>query len=222
VTFHAPGQHFVIPTADMNTIVQYAQRAIVPINEYASEYGSPRASVSPNILTYSVNLRRRAYNDANVKAWVNDIASKQNLPATDAVVIASPQGLSATDVDANAGYHGLANLAYTIFGVFAQNLTMQDEQDTYAMVVSHEIAELIVDPRANDANPEVCDPCDLNCGSQNLNRAYFDAQNKYLGTVRALPPAFNFAFYICAVVKPAGATGCPAPHVDCVYPPPGH
>ena len=97
---------------------------------------------------------------------------------------------------------------------------MQDEQDTYAMVVSHEVAELIVDPRVDHANPEVCDPCDLNCGAQNLNRAYFDAQNKYLGTVSALPPTFNFSYYMCAVVKPAGASGCPAPGADCVYAPP--
>jgi hypothetical protein len=220
VTFHTPGQDFVIPSADMNTIVQYAQRAIIPIDQYASEYGTTHAAVSPNVINYAVSLSARKYTDANVKSWANDIATKNTLPSTDAVVIPSPQGLSASNVDANAGYHGFANLPYTIFGVFAHNLTMQDEQDTFAMVVSHEIAELIVDPRANDANPEVCDPCDLNCGAQNLNRAYFDAQNKYLGTVSALPPTFNFSYYICAVVKPAGASGCPAPGADCVYGPP--
>jgi hypothetical protein len=201
-------------------MVQYAQRAIVPINEYATAYGTTHSSVSPDVLTYSVNIRRPSYRDSDVKAWANDIATKNNLPSTDAVVIPSPQGLSAANVDANAGYHGFANLPYTIFGVYAQNLTMQDANDTFAMVVSHEIAELVVDPRANDANPEVCDPCDLNCGQRNLNRAYFDAQNKYIATVSALPPPFDFSYYICAVVKPAGAGGCPAPSADCVYAPP--
>jgi hypothetical protein len=220
VTFHTPGHDFVIPTADMNTMVHYAQRAIGPIDEYASAYGSTHAAISPNVISYNVNLTAAKYTDANVKSWANDIAAKNHLPTTDAVVIPSPQGLRASNVDANAGYHGLAQLPYTIFGVFAQNLTMQDEQDTYAMVVSHEIAELVVDPHVDHVNPEVCDPCDLNCGAQNLNRAYFDAQNKYLGTVSALPPAFNFSYYICAVVKPAGASGCPAPSLDCVYAPP--
>jgi hypothetical protein len=221
-TFHTPSQNFVIPTADMNTIVQYAQHAITPIDEYAAQYGSTVTTVAPAIITYAVTLRRRSYGDADVKRWVNDIVTRNHLPANDAVVIVSPRGLTAPNVNDNAGYHGLANVPYTIFGVFATGLTLQDLADKYAMVVSHEIAELIVDPKIDHANPEVCDPCDLNCGAQNLNRAYFDATIKYLGTVRGLPPVFAFSFYVCAVVKPSGAANCPAASGDCVYPPVPH
>ena len=71
---------------------------------------------------------------------------------------------------------------------------------------------MVVDPTIDQVNPEVCDPCDLNCGP--LNRDYFDASYKYLGTTQMLPPGFAFAFYICAVVKPVGVANCPAAPVD--------
>jgi hypothetical protein len=219
VTFQAGGQQIAIPPADMQMMLQYAQRAIVPIAEYASQYGATHINVAPNILSYAVNLHGHAYNDATLKRWVNDIAAKNNIPNTDAIVIPSPQGLTAPNVGGNSGYHGLAHLPYTVFGVFATNLALNDPPDVYAMVVSHEIAELVVDPRVDHANPEVCDPCDLNCGGQNLNRAFFDAANTYLGTRASLPPPFAYSYYICAVVKPAGAADCPAPSGDCVYSP---
>ena len=47
------------------------------------------------------------------------------------------------------------------------------------MVVSHEMAEMIVDPKVDGQNPEVCDPCDINCN--NLTRVYFNAADNFLG-----------------------------------------
>ena len=136
-------------------------------------------------------------------------------------MIVSPQGLNAPNVGGNAGYHGLAsvsNVPYVVAGVFEQNLTLQDNVDVYAMVISHEIAEMIVDPNVDGNNPEVCDPCDINCA--NLTRIYFDASNTFLGANQNTPPGgFNFTYYICAVVKPGGATQCPAPSADCAYAP---
>lgn len=49
VTFNTSGGPLVMPTADMNTIVQYAQHAIVPIAEYAAaQYGPNKVSVCPS------------------------------------------------------------------------------------------------------------------------------------------------------------------------------
>lgn len=222
VTFRTPGHTFMISAADMTTIVQYTRRAVVPIGEYASQYGPNGIAVSPAVIPYSVTLSGTSYTDVDVQTWVNDIAVKNQLPASACVLIVSPHGLTAKDVDDNSGYHGKAKkLPYSVFGVFAQNLTPKDEGDHYAMVVSHEIAELVVDPNLDDKNPEVCDPCDTNCG-KTLHRAYFDANDKYLGTTPDVPPPFAFSYYICAVVKPAGSADCPASAANCDYGPAAH
>jgi hypothetical protein len=218
ITFVTSGGSLIIPTADMNTIVQYAQHAVAPISEYASQYGSNSVSVSPNLISHTVNVPAASYTDADVQTWVNDIVTQNSLPSSSCIVIVSPQGLSAPNVGGNAGYHGLAHVPYVVLGVFAQNLTLQDVPDVYAMVVSHEIAEMVVDPNVDGNNPEVCDPCDINCA--NLTRIYFDASNTFLGANQDTPPSgFNFTYYICAVVKPNGASQCPAPSAACAYAP---
>ncbi|HLH61479.1 MAG TPA: hypothetical protein VKV20_07320 [Ktedonobacteraceae bacterium] len=146
------------------------------------------------------------------------MAKQNHLPSNSCIYVISPQGLKANEVGGNGGYHGLANIPYIVAGVYAQNLTLQDLSDVYAMVISHEIAEMIVDPRVDKQNPEVCDPCDVNCG--NLTRVYFDASDNFLGTNQASPPGgFSFSYYICAVVKPDSASSCPAPSADCQYAP---
>ena len=219
ITFQTSGGNIVFPTADLNVIVQYAQHAIVPISEYAGDqYGLNTVSVSPTIILYNVNVPNASYTDGNIQGWVNDIVNRNNLPSNSCIFVVSPQGLTAPNVSGNAGYHGKANVPYIVAGVFAQNLTLQDVPDVYAMVVSHEIAEMIVDPNVDGANPEVCDPCDINCG--NLTRAYFDLSDNYLGTNQASPPSgFGFSYYICAVVKSAGAANCPASTSNCEYAP---
>jgi len=87
------------------------------------------------------------------------------------------------------------------------------------MAVSHELAEMIVDPKADPASPEVCDVCDVNCN--NLTRCYFDAADNYLGSNQASRPSrYPFSYYTCAVVKPAeAARNCLASYADCAYAP---
>jgi hypothetical protein len=218
VTFRTSGGNLVIPTADMNMIVQYAQRAMIPILEYATQYGANTVSISPNLITYSANVPNASYSDSDLQGWVNDMANQNNLPSNSCIFVISPQGLTANGVGGNAGYHGLATIPYIVAGVFAQNLTLQDLPDVYAMVISHELAEMVVDPNVDGQNPEVCDPCDINCS--NLTRIYFDASDNFLGMNQASPPSgFTFSYYICAVVKPEGASSCPAPATDCQYAP---
>jgi hypothetical protein len=169
------------------------------------------------VIDHTVRLAGTSYTDRQLKRWVDDIATASNLPDSACVVVVSPRGLHAHNVDANAGYHGKASVAYSVLGVFETGLTPDDRADAYAMVVSHELAELVVDPNVDDTNPEVCDPCDLNCGP--LHRCYFDASGTYLGTRAALPPPFAYSFYICAIVKPEAAEDCPAAAASCDYAP---
>ena len=217
VTFKAPQRSFVIPNADMATIAEYARHAIVPISEYAKQYGPNSARVSPTVIEYTATLSTTSYGDRMVQSWVNEIAARNSLPKNSCVVVVSPRGLRAQNVAANAGYHGIADIPYTVLGVHASGLTLEDQDDAYAMVVSHELAELVVDPGVDGTNPEVCDPCDLNCGP--LHRCYFDSADNYLGSTPSLPPPFAFSYYICAIVKPAAAARCPASAANCNYAP---
>jgi hypothetical protein len=218
VTFRTDGGDLVIPAADMNQIIQYAQLAITPISEYVAQYGKSTVQVLPVSLTTTVSVPGGTFSDVDLRGWVNDLASGNGLGSADCVFVVVPQGVSADSVGANSGYHSLADIPYIAAGVFATGLTLADDADSYAMVVSHEIAEMMVDPDVDGAAPEVCDPCDLNCGS--LTRCYFDAAGTFLGANQQTPPGgFAFSYYICAIVKPAGAGSCPAPAGDCQYAP---
>ena len=217
VTFHTSGGDLVIPTADMNQIVQYAQHAAVPIAKYASQYGPNALGISPTLLTKTVNLSGASFKDSDLQGWVNDLASSNGFGSDHSIFVPVPPGVSAPQVGENAGYHGKANVPYIVAGV-TTGLTLADNADVYAMVVSHEAAEMVVDPNADGNNAEVCDPCDLNCN--NLTRCYFDSSDIFLGSNQDSPPGgFAFTYYTCAVVKPDGAAACPAASADCEYAP---
>ena len=218
VTFATPGGDLVVPTADMNQIVQYAQHAVVPISDYAEQYGSNAVTVSPALLTKTVSLSGTSFSDNDLQGWVNDLASSNSLFVDHCIFVPVPPGVSAANLEENAGYHSKANIPYIAAGV-SIGLTLADNADVYAMAVSHEAAEMVVDPNVDGNNPEVCDPCDINCN--NLTRCYFDSSDNFLGTNQASPPGgFPFTYYTCAVVQPTAAADCPAPSANCQYSPP--
>jgi len=220
VTFQTSGGDIMIGIDDMHQLVEYARHAIVPISSYAAQYGPNTVDISPTLLTYNASVPTGRCSDGDLKRWVNQMVSANSLPSNSCIFVAYPRGLYADNVGSNVGYHGKADVPYIAAGVFATGLTLADSADIYAMVVSHEIAEMIVDPDANLANPEVCDPCDGNCN--NLTRCYFDAADGFLGSSnRVSPPSrFNFSYYTCAVVKPAAPKDCNASSSDCAYAPP--
>lgn len=218
ITFHTSAGDQTISTATMQQIVRYAQHAIGPVSKYAAQYGPNTVSVSSTLLTTTVDVPSGSFSDHQLKGWINQLAGQNGLGTDSCIFVVVPKGVSAPDVSANAGYHGKANIPYVAAGVDATRLTLADRGDRYAMVVSHELAELVVDPNVAGANPEVCDPCDLNC--HNLTRCYFDSSDRFLGSnTRVRPGGFPFTYYTCAVVKPAAARECPAPAGDCQYAP---
>ena len=107
-----------------------------------------------------------------------------------------------------------------------QNFTVDDNQNIYAQVLSHEIAEMVVNPLANVVNPEVCDACAGNCS--NLWLDYFDKNNRFIDGNQHIPPSpsFGYVFFINALVNRAfynPATECALPGSNtrnvCVYQP---
>jgi len=125
--------------------------------------------------------------------------------------ILNPQGLINTDGDPSqgiGGYHGNANVPYCFVNLFGTNLTIDDANNDYAMALSHEIAEMTVDPLANLVNPEVCDPCGPNC--QTVFIDYFDTGGN-TSDLAGVSARICLQLLVNGIVKPAAATQCPAP-----------
>jgi hypothetical protein len=233
ITFNTPNGTFSIGNADMLTAINYSKHAVNPISRYASLYGRNSANVSDNIIQYSVNLNGMTYNDADLTGWVNDILNINNLPSgSSCVVILNPAYAGIIDVDETGGingFHGSGNAPFCFVNVRGQNLTIDDRQIFYARVLSHEIAEMIVNPvdyPEGGDNPEVCDACAGNCN--NVWVDCFDNNDQYInGSGHQLPPPFSYAYYINSIATPASynpQTECALPGSDlklvCVYPPP--
>lgn len=211
-----------LSAADMATVMAYAQNASGPIAMYASQFGPCGLKIDRTPIAYSVDLRSGAdgqsYSDQTLQTWVNAIARQQQLTNA-CLVVLSPPGVVNTDAQNGVlGYHAQADVPYIFGNVLGQGFTLDDAADVYALVVSHELAEMTVDPSANLANPEVCDGCGPNC--QTVFRDYFDASSAYLETSQAFPPGSPYGYFINAIVQPPSATQCPAPSSACAYPPP--
>jgi hypothetical protein len=222
VAFGVGKRMLAVPYADMKTAIEFAATADVPIVKYASQYGPTSSSVSATPVEFAVTLGSGKYNDQMLSEWVDSVVNQNGLSGSVCPVFLNPLGVVNTDGDAGKGvlgYHGVspAGTPYVFVNVMGGSLTVQDSDDVYALALSHEIAEMTVDPAAGGGNPEVCDGCGPNC--QAVLRDYFDDRGDYVATSTAFPPSFPFGFYINAIVRPSAANQCPAPVAACSYAP---
>lgn len=210
-----------IGPGDLATAMDFARLACVPISKYATPYGPNQLSVADAAVPFSANVPGGTYNDQTLQGWVNSIVKANRLTPNTCVVILNPPGVTNTDADPSqgvGGYHGMASVPYCFVNVMGSGLTIKDEANVYAMALSHEVAEMTVDPRADLSNPECCDGCSGNCGQDWMN--FFNNAGAYIQSLQQLPPPFDYAFFINAIAQPAAATQCPAPGRSCGYAPP--
>lgn len=210
-----------VSDVDLGVAQEYATRASAPISRYAEQYGPNRLGVSPTRVPYSAAAPGGRYSDATLQNWANEIARQGGLDASSCLVFLNPPGAENTDALASQGvlgYHGFAQLPYVFVNVIGSGFALPDAHDQFALALSHEIAEMTVDPQANDSNPECCDPCGPNC--QTPFRDYFDGSGRYLGSTTAFGPPYPYGFFINGIVKPGDASACPAPATACAYAPP--
>lgn len=225
LTFSGSGGPWAISAADLAVVAQYVQRAVGPISAYASQYGPARLRAGGLLPPATVPVSRGQYSDADLQGWVNDQIRSNRLPAGSAVLVMNPPGVVNSDARESGGvgvlgYHGFASVPYSFVNALGNGFTSTDRSDLYAEAVSHELAEMTVDPRADDSNPEVCDGCGTNCQGSGAFRAYFDTSGRYLGTETTFPPPISYAFFLSAIARPSSATACPAPATACAYAPP--
>jgi hypothetical protein len=202
---------FTINTADVQTALQYGTLAANPISRYATQYGTNSLSVSPNIIPFTANLSGSTYTDGDLQGWIENICSSNGLTPNSSciIVLNSTQGPINSDGDPGngiGGYHqstSPSNVPYCFCNVFGTNLTVDDSQNAYAQILSHEVAEMTVDPFPNvTRNPEVCDACAPNCGTTYFD--FFDESNTYLGSGTDLsnpqPAGFSWNYFINSIV----------------------
>ncbi len=218
-TFTSGSSGFAVPDSDLKVAMQYAGLAVAPISEYASQYGPNKLAVASSTISFQASVTGGKYNDSVLSGWVDQIAKSNGLGPDSCLVFLNPQGVVNTDANATRGVLGYHNISssgvpYAFVNVMGTGLTLDDAQDVYAVALSHEIAEMTVDPQANGGNPEVSDACAGNCSVDHRN--YFDSNGNWLGG----SPASGYQFFIDGISKPADVAQCPAPPSSCIYPPP--
>ena len=218
-TFSSSGTDHALPAADLGTAMGYAKMSAPPISAYASQYGPNSLGVAIDTIPLQASIVAGKYNDQLLAGWVDQLAKARGLGPDSCLVFLNPQGVVNTDADVSQGvlgYHNVSSggIPYAFVNVMGQGLTIKDEQNLYALALSHEIVEALVDPAANGSNPEVSDNCSGNCNVEFRN--YFDDGGMWLGG----SPGPNYAFFTAGCVKPSNASQCPAPTSACTYPPP--
>lgn len=217
--FSSSGMDFNVPATDLGTAMGYAKLSAPPISSYASQYGPNSLEVAIDTIPLQASVVGGKYNDQSLAAWVDQLAKGRGLGPDSCLVFLNPQGVVNTDADVNQGILGYHNISpggipYAFVNVMGQGLTIKDEQNSYALALSHEIVEMVVDPNASGSNPEVSDGCSGNCNVEFRN--YFDSDGVWLGG----SPSSNYHFFTAGCVKPDSAAQCPAPLSACSYPPP--
>ena len=230
-----------ISNRDMDSIMNYVSLAIRPISLYAEQYGQNSLQMHKNMITITVTISDTSFDDNQLKNWVNDILDLNNLPDNSCIIIPFPSGISNTSWDKGTkGYHYHDKIPYILSRVsgnfdvngdltlpdlngIQRNLFVEDTFFSYAGSLSHEIAEMTVNP--SGGNPEVCDPCGPNSVSTYLN--YFDNAGNYLQTTQTPPYLvnFQFGFYINGIVQSGVndigyANDKIIPENACIYAPP--
>ncbi len=221
-----------ISDTDILAMALYARAAIVPIQRYASQYGSCSAEVQVTFVTYRKQIFGTIFPDSDIGDWATEIINSYGFK--NACLIfpfdisdstrPNPQILLTTA----DGYHQVTNSGtpYCVCAVKGSPIQMLDLNTYYANALSHEVAEMMVNPSADFRNPEVCDACAAgNCN--NGRQVGFGRENEYLGD--ATNSLFGIYYFISGIAKigaidPASDMNCALQQLDpvavCVYPPP--
>ena len=207
ITYNRPNQQpFSIVSQDVQTAVNYASLAVGPIQRYASQYGPNSLQVSSNILNFTFNLQGNTFTDDDVQGMVDNIVNDNHL--TNACVVILHDVVTAnspTNTFNNGkfgGYHSMTDNdhQYCFCKVFGQNLTIADANNHYVEILSHEIAEMTVDPKADVNNPEVCDACAGNCNNDQFD--LFNNNGTFIGGTNNPATAPGFTFFINSIIRP--------------------
>ncbi len=229
-----------VSPADVQTALNYANLAIQPIQWYATQYGQPNVSVSPTVIPFTAELTGDSFTLQEFEGWVDQCATiaRNSNVSNPCIVILHNRNLPNSGMFSGQrdSYHSMTGTGatYCYCLVFGENLSVADNNHTisgrpndkvYAHNLSHEIAEMVVDPGGSIHNREVCDACAGNCNNSLFD--LFDANGAFLGGTADTAAASGFAFFINSIVSASvglDSKSCVVQGADaqgaCVYPPP--
>jgi hypothetical protein len=238
MTYLSGSQSASVIESDRQVMLDYLSHAIVPISQYAFQYGPNSlalADTNTNTLisfqTPDLSVTGGTFSDSDLQSWIDVMVQENNLSEQDCYLIPCPENapfpLSNSHAPAASiyGYHSMTGRGtpYCFLNISGTPLQLDDtnpDHPYFAPQTSHEVAEMTVDVASDptSANPEVCDPCG---NSQPTFFDFFDENDVYLGSSQNnFSPGFAFTYYIFAIVKPAFAGETNAPAAACEYPPP--
>jgi hypothetical protein len=138
--------------ADIQTAITYATLAVVPIRGYASQYGLSAINIAPSIVAVNADLgNNNTFDDDNLKPWVdtwaNTITQTMNIVNPCIVLLVDPNGPTNTTQPSDDGYHHRTNSdrPFVFRRIHGTGLTVDDTNDRFAGILSHEIAEMVVE-----------------------------------------------------------------------------
>jgi hypothetical protein len=219
VIFHHPsGATSAIALSDIEVAAQYATLAVNPISRYASLYGPNSVNVSPNVIEFDAQLSGDSFTMSDFVGWVDQCAqlARNSGVSSPCIVILHNRDLpnSAQFLNNRNSFHSMtaAQNPFCYCLVFGEGLNVADNNHTfnnkpnqkvYAHLLSHEIAEMVVDPRVDGRNPEVCDACAGNCSNEWF--CLFDEDGTFLGGTNDTATATGYSYFINSIVSPAAA-----------------
>jgi hypothetical protein len=247
------GSNNTVTTPDMQTILAFLN-AITPIQEaYASQWGTCGATVDQTIYqaTFNIGSGNTTFNDDQLGGnptngtpsmnsnFIDNLAATNGWssggPTAHCIVVICPPNITNNDCNPANGYlsyHDCSfvyNVPYIYTPLTAEPITATDVSDIYQIPLSHEVAEMTVDPAADLNNPEVCDSCGPNC--ETVIRNFFDGNGNYITSsaffIAGVGPGFSYSVMTNSVSAPPYATTaqntCPTvPYGSCGYSPPGY
>lgn len=225
---------------DMQTAVAYMNLAIQPIHRYATTYGPNSVAVWPAVIPFTANLTGTSFTLSQFEGWVEQCgkeARAQNI-SNPCIVIMHNRDLanSPSFTGERDSFHAQTGdgTPYCYCLVFGENLNIADNNHlingrptdkVYAHNLSHEVAEIVVDPKGDDSNPEVCDGCAGNCNVSLFT--LFDQNGVFIGGTSDTATASGFAYFINPIVSRGASLNsnfCVVPSSNaqsaCIYPPP--
>lgn len=222
--------------SDIQTAINYAKKAVISISHYASQYGSNTTNpnifktirVSDRIINFAITIDGNKFSGEDLEDWVSSIGEVEDLPGTSSCIVfliddsgSRPFNSDGDRKEHIVGYHSITNnffgdnYPYIFVNVNGKDLTVDDKNDQYADTLSHEIAEMIVDPIAGTGNPEVCDGCAGNC--DNGWNDFFDQNHEFIDA-SVVTPSFKYSYFIASIIKPNFINTCEKNRRDiCVY-----
>jgi hypothetical protein len=210
---------FRVSPGDAEAIAGYLALALPILHRYVGgTLGSPPRLDAP-AATLSAPLASNRFSDADVQEWCHRLAP--SVAVGSALLFVAPAGVVHSDCDPSEGataYHAAGRFPYLYLPLTSAGLTVADPDGRFSLALSHALAELLADPAADFAAPELCgggpvDPAEV-------TRNFFDREGTYLGSGPAAGAPANVAFQVQGVPRAPLVTGRSTTGGANGYPPP--